>query len=260
MASPFPTFMHNALLRFSVPSNTTVTDVYGIQRPGVSIVEVRAFLKQMEEKNRYTSIEPTPGVDTAQQKLEGYVTEVVGSASLILPSYITAETQCQATISGRNGQFFLDPQLPSAVGADSIVGSRLRGYFVLNDFTVDGDPGGETYDPLQPAGESIAARRLIVLIDGEYYLADATNLNHFNRVRGVTLTGVSTGNQFRPFVEGELQDGAWNWDVTKPLYVGSNGQFTQAVNYGTFAFIQQAATVIDATRIRLELQEAYRNG
>jgi hypothetical protein len=89
--------------------------------------------------------------------------------------------------------------------------------------------GGEQIITDYLAGQALGGQRVVIVgIDGKLYYADCTNLAHLNRVLGVT-TGAAEPNApaiVRAF--GIMTEPAWNWDLSKFIYLGTNGLLTQA--------------------------------
>lgn len=263
--SPFADFA-NAVLRFEVASGTLTPDSRGNLRPGKAIVEISAMLQQKRDPNRSND----PGVDSSKILVEGYITAIVGQESLVLPSVVTPDSPCQATWQGRNGQFYMEfaarnPYL-AALAIDLV--EKVRGYFQPSSFVVSGDlwspsptpePGqvdttqvkGLTY----PASASLSALRVVRLNgSGELEYADSSIAAHAFSVAGILPGAVSSGSSIAPITEGTIADVNWSWTIGQPIFLGANGQLTQAPQSES-GFILQVAIPLTATSIDFEIQE-----
>lgn len=135
MATPFSA-RTNATLRFEVSSGVLATDpVTGNVKPTAVVMVVQAMLNQKSRANR----ERRPGVDVTAVYLEGFVTEVVGLGTAALPPIVTPDSPCQAVWDGKNGQFFMELTGRSSYGVEAITGDKIKGFFQLSSFAVEGD-------------------------------------------------------------------------------------------------------------------------
>lgn len=136
MTSPFAAYQ-NATLRFQFASGALETDAAtGNIRPSMGVITVYALLNQKRPPNQ----EALPGVDSTAVYLEGYVTEVVNAENpLYLPDVISPKNACQALFAGSNGRFFMQYQARSPYGVETFTGDRLKGWFQVSDFVVEGD-------------------------------------------------------------------------------------------------------------------------
>ena len=261
--SPFAAFT-NALLRFQVASGALETDANGNLRPGVAVVEVEAMLKQKRDLKK----EPQPGVDSSAIWLEGKITNVLGAAAgldLTLPSVVTPDSPCAATINGINGQFWLEYTAPkpilSALKIDLV--NQIRGYFLPGSFAVEGEPWnpspapetttGQYSDPIAASASLSALRVVIVNESGQLAYADSATAAHAFRVVGLLPSAVSSGESIAVLIDGLIADATWNWTIGSPIFIGANGVLTQSPP--ETGFLQQVATPITATQIDFEIQE-----
>jgi hypothetical protein len=104
-----------------------------------------------------------------------------------------------------------------------------------------------------PARVSIGGHRVVVQIEGMLDYANAANIDHVNKVVGITKDAIIGGGsgpvQFRSY----LEEPSWNWAVDRPVFVGQNGLLTQTIP--TVGFNQQLATVISPTKILINIQD-----
>jgi|SRR5271157_1834398 len=80
-------------------------------------------------------------------------------------------------------------------------------------------------------GEDIGGNRVVIIdVDGKLYYADKDNLNHINKILGITTQAGMIGTTIQVQSISEMVEPSWNWDVTKPaVYLGNNGLLTQTV-------------------------------
>jgi hypothetical protein len=105
------------------------------------------------------------------------------------------------------------------------------------------------------AGDNLGGHKAVILNSSEkVFYADSSNLIHLNKIIGITTRAavVNTSVEIQTF--GELVEPSWNWDTSKPLFIGTNGLLTQVVPQT--GFIQQAATIISPTKIFINIQPA----
>jgi hypothetical protein len=78
------------------------------------------------------------------------------------------------------------------------------------------------------AGQNLIKNRVVIVdTDSLVYYADSSILNHANRVLGVVLTSVNKNGNVRIQTFDKLQNTSWNWDITLPLFLGTDGSLTQ---------------------------------
>lgn len=124
---------------------------------------------------------------------------------------------------------------------------------------IKGDPGvsSQTVEISAEAAEGISALRVVgVFEDGVRYIS-SFDLTHRNRACGVSKTSATVGNPTTIVTNGYLDDSSWNWDVTKPLFVGLNGVITQEI---TGVFLLNIGTPITSTRIKVNFQQSIKLG
>lgn len=106
------------------------------------------------------------------------------------------------------------------------------------------------------AGESITAYSLVVLVDGEVYLASNQLLSHTSKVIGIARNNAAIGEAVSITTDGIITNDAWNWDTSLnlKLFLGSSGNLTQVPDFNG-VFLQEVGTVLGAHQIYLDLQE-----
>jgi len=105
---------------------------------------------------------------------------------------------------------------------------------------------------------SISGHKVVVQSAGILGLADSSNVNHINKVVGITVDAVSPGAEANIQFRGYMDEPSWNWTLDLPIFVGLNGVLTQVVPVSGFS--QQLATVISSTRILINIQEPIQIG
>lgn len=102
-----------------------------------------------------------------------------------------------------------------------------------------------------PTSQNIGGHRVLIATDTGVDYADNTNLAHINKILGMSYNAAVTGAQVSIITNGEI-DGLSGLTIGSPLYVSTNGTFTQTPpNLG---FIQKIGTAITATSALLNIQ------
>lgn len=117
---------------------------------------------------------------------------------------------------------------------------------------VPGPTGGSALQYI--AAEALGGHRVVVLNDFERAIY-ATNLDsmHAVKVLGITLGAADFGDLVTVQTGGEITEPSWSWTLGQPIYLGDNGQLTQAYPAAGFALI--VAFPISATKIMLRIRE-----
>lgn len=103
------------------------------------------------------------------------------------------------------------------------------------------------------AGTNLGGQRIVVQINGLLDYAYYNNLDHMNKVVGITTASYIAGQLASVQFRGYMEDPSWHWSTDAPIFVGSQGIMTQAVP--TVGFVQQVATVITPVKILINIQE-----
>lgn len=263
MASPFAAYA-NATLRFPVASGTLdVNPVNGNVKPGQSFVSVTAMLGQ---KSRPTQQE-IPGVDTTAVYLEGYAVE-----PMLLPSVVVPNSLCQATWDGKAGKFYLLLQGRSPYGVAPITGDKLKGYFQVAEYIVDGTPWIPDPDPTpetQTDYESVEVD-VSVQIGQPLYLkgnghADLAQANAIatSRICGLAVAAASaaTAVSYSPDRTVERDDWTPITDTatllpgaTYYLSPDTAGKLTTVAPQALGQLVAIAGTALSATKLAIEVQ------
>jgi hypothetical protein len=117
-----------------------------------------------------------------------------------------------------------------------------------------GPPGGTKVDAF--AGASIGGHRVVILEGGSASYATNENLQHGMKVLGLTENAAEPGGTLSVVRSGRLSEASWDFDVTKPVFLGVNGLLTQtAPTYPSAAFSLIVGFPTSATEIFVSLRE-----
>jgi hypothetical protein len=82
--------------------------------------------------------------------------------------------------------------------------------------------------PTFTAGETLSALRIVSSDDtGRLVYTDPTDPDSVRRIVGMTTSAGLAGQTVTVLTEGKYSDSNWAFDVTKRLFLGANGTFTQ---------------------------------
>ena len=105
------------------------------------------------------------------------------------------------------------------------------------------------------AGETIGSHKIVKLgNDGYLYYASCDNLDDVERILGLSLNSADPGGSVRVLTFGRCEDTSFNFDVSKPIYLGKNGAVVQDIDNGT-VFIQRLGRVLKNNEILIDLDE-----
>jgi len=105
------------------------------------------------------------------------------------------------------------------------------------------------------AGETIGSHKVVKLEDdGKVYYADCRNLPDVERILGITLNSANTNGSVNVLLFGKLQDSSFNFDTSKPIYLGKNGTVVQDIDSES-VFIQRLGRVLKNNEILIDLDE-----
>lgn len=103
------------------------------------------------------------------------------------------------------------------------------------------------------SGEALGGHRCVIHSSGALYYAETTNVLHINKVVGLTTSAVGSGITTDFVTEGVVIESSWSWNLTTPIYLGSNGLLTQApINITGFRMI--VGTPITSTSMYVSLK------
>ena len=118
-----------------------------------------------------------------------------------------------------------------------------------------GDTGnsGASSSYIYTAGEILGGHRAIIIDNNLAYYADCTNLSHINKPIGISSNASISGGNVTVVFYGEMEEASWNWDITKPIWISTNGLLTQTTPVTGFLCI--IAFPVTATKIFIDKQE-----
>lgn len=100
-----------------------------------------------------------------------------------------------------------------------------------------GPSGGSAL--VKVAGAAIGGHRIVYSdVNEEMQYADCLIASHALTIMGLTLGSAIAGANLSILRSGEVVEPSWNWDITLPVYLGSNGLLTQVLpNNAEFCMI-----------------------
>ncbi len=84
----------------------------------------------------------------------------------------------------------------------------------------------ETTEKEYTAGETLSGHRLVEIYEEKAYYADNSSVN-FGRKIGLTKNAAELDASVTVLFFGEITHSSWNFDLTKPVFLGTNGALTQ---------------------------------
>ncbi len=92
------------------------------------------------------------------------------------------------------------------------------------------EPGSVSYRPIRTtrrgflAAENVSALRIVVLnSNNTVSYASASNVNHSNRVKGLTVAAALAGQSVEVIEEGPYTDSSWDWGSNQAIFLSENG-------------------------------------
>lgn len=82
---------------------------------------------------------------------------------------------------------------------------------------------------IKECGENILKYKVVIINNDNFYIADKNNLTHINRIVGISLNNGSTGMMISVIPHNEITNLSWNWNLSKNIYLGNNGNLTQEI-------------------------------
>lgn len=86
----------------------------------------------------------------------------------------------------------------------------------------------------ETASVPIGGHRVVYYNDlGNIAYADPSSIACLNKIIGVTENSASPGDSVNIIRSGKITDLSWNWDVTKPIFLGTSGTLVQVLSVGS---------------------------
>lgn len=77
------------------------------------------------------------------------------------------------------------------------------------------------------AGEYIDANEAVILLNNRIYQANNQISSHASKVIGVSTNSGDIDDDIMVVLEGEVVNNSWDFDINRPIFVGTNGLLTQ---------------------------------
>jgi hypothetical protein len=90
--------------------------------------------------------------------------------------------------------------------------------------------------------------------DGKVYYADKDDINKASKVLGITEHSALTDEDIDIQSFGAMTDPSWNWDLTKKIYLSTNGLLTQTIP--TSGVLREIGIPISTTSMLINMQDA----
>lgn len=118
-------------------------------------------------------------------------------------------------------------------------------------------PKGESSAVLNiyTAGASLSGHRMVTLNSSQQLIyATNINLDHAEKVLGMTMGAAAAGDLTQVIRSGELSEPSWNWTLGQPIFLGLDGLLTQVPPAS--GFLLHVAFPISATRVFVDIKQA----
>lgn len=117
-----------------------------------------------------------------------------------------------------------------------------------------GAPGSSNLVVTAP--NNIGGNRLVYIQDGLLMYASNQVLVHSMKVVGLTAHAANVGDTLTIVLIGEIEEPGWNWDLSKPIFLGINGLPTQVDPSTTGAkFSLVVGFPLSSTKMYVSLRE-----
>jgi len=219
-----------------IPLGDTVSLVVDQPSGGVVVVQAPqagAYVPQADP-SALSLTAAAPATIVAQ--LEGSAQAVQSPATNIV---VEQAPQASAIVSPSAATMFGAPSTPTAFVFSSSGGPR--------------GPAGDTAEVAVTvtAGQNLSAGRLVVITAGEAFYFDPTNVAHYGRAFGVTVSSALIGQVATVKQNGTVQDAAFSFSADAPVYVGPDGELsTTPPAYG---MIQLVGTAVAADTLFINI-------
>ena len=97
---------------------------------------------------------------------------------------------------------------------------------------------------------AVSALKAVASVPGGFAVANPDDPGHSAMLAGVALTAANDSESFTLISAGELDNPAWNWLPSLPVYLGRNGALTQTCPQDT-RFVQQIGIPIGNAKLMI---------
>lgn len=115
-----------------------------------------------------------------------------------------------------------------------------------------GAPGGSSVT--YPAGEALAAGRVVIIEGGEAFYFQPSDATHQGRAYGVTLAAAALGANVEIQIGGEVEHAAFTFGADAALYVYDNGIIVDTAPNTTI--IQGAGVAAAAGKMKIDFSKS----
>lgn len=115
-----------------------------------------------------------------------------------------------------------------------------------------GAPGGSSVT--YPAGEVLAAGRVVIIDGGEAFYFQPSDATHQGRAYGVTLSAAALGANVSIQISGEVEHAAFTFGADAALYVYNNGIIVDTPPAATL--VQGAGVASGAGKMKIDLSKS----
>jgi hypothetical protein len=106
-----------------------------------------------------------------------------------------------------------------------------------------------------PAAVNLSGQRMVRLDSaGELVYAENTDLADAERVLGMTVGAVNTGDIAQVIRSGVVVEPTWNWTLGQPIFLSTTGLLTQTPPAA--GFVLQVAFPISSTSVFIDIKQA----
>lgn len=101
-------------------------------------------------------------------------------------------------------------------------------------------------------GETISALKVVYINNSKVYIASSGEVSQSFKIFGIAITTADVDEFGYIQRIGEMSDNSWNWNVSKPIFLGENGSLTQIPP--TTGFVCQVAIPVSNTKIIVSIK------
>jgi len=165
------------------------------------------------------------------------------SDNVTIVNVITSATIANAMTSSK---------IVNAITSVNIVDETVRVVTVASQ-----GPPGISSGPITKVAHSILSGGRVVKVAGndlvDYADKDSTNVSN---VLGITLNAAAQGASVSVQMAGEITEPTWMWTLGLPIFLGNDGQMTQAVP--TSGYLLQVAIPVSSTKVNVAIMPAIK--